>query len=932
MIMRRLATAGLLCLLGTWLFAQAPAGAKKPSAAKGKRPAAKQAIKSRFRIDAVQTQATRNDWEEINFEFNSAIISDGFPTLLWLADFLKSHPEYRVRIVGHTDYVGSSPYNQALGEARAESVAAFLKKYGAAANQVTTASEGKSRPEAANTTKEGRFVNRRVNLTVTDGQGRQMSLEDLIRRVVEQPKAKDCCDDILKRLDKLDDILAELRRLKGEHDNLQAKLNDLQNQISGLPKPVTEPQAREIVKAEGETIATNAATRAAEEAARRNKKFSLLGVNIGPTFGRGRTGDYTISGRGQFFSPFGGSGMHAVQAQGEYMYYTGRQEAQFDIGLVNRWKQMQAGGFASFRYVNFREFQNGGTLGQAAFTLDYLFGRGRVGLFGTKGFKNTAVLNRAQLGPGSFLETYARIMNQAGVSALVGTWGDAYLEGNMAYLQSHGRADRPGGMLRMVQPITDQLAFTTEVGWNESLVNTRQSGRLVVGLQFGNFVRPKDYLSVTHPVPVDIPRIRYELLTRRVGNSPPVADAGPDQIGVQPGTVTLNGSGSYDPDGDPLTFQWTQIAGPAVSISGANTAVATFTAADGQSYSFRLTVKDPGGLTATARTTVTTTRIPEVRIIEFSATPNEIQPGQQVILRWNVEGADTVSIEPGIGNVRPAGTATVNPMQTTEYRLTARGPGGREGRASITVRVLPPLASNPRILRFEATPTNIVAGESSTLAWATEEAVRVSISGIGEVPVNGSRVVSPTQTTTYVLTARGADGREVTAPVVVTVTSGNLPRILQFSGTPTSVDPGGAVQLCWNVENATEITITPGVGGGLKPVDCTTVRPNITTTYTLTARNATGLITAAVLITVGQVKITSFVNEPEFSQQSGAPVTLRWTTENATHVVITGLGAPTGNQPPNGSVVVRPTTNTSYTLTAFGAGGSTNAVLHVFVR
>src|SRR5256886_5241172 len=52
------------------------------------------------------------------------------------------------------------------------------------------------------------------------------------------------------------------------------------------------------------------------------------------------------------------------------------------------------------------------------------------------------------------------------------------------------------------------------------------SGRVVFGLQFGNMLRPKEYGDVKHPVPVDVPRVRYQLLTRRVGNSPPIADAG----------------------------------------------------------------------------------------------------------------------------------------------------------------------------------------------------------------------------------------------------------------------------------------------------------------------------------------------------------------------------------------------------------------------
>lgn len=73
---------------------------------------------------------TKEDWEEINFEFNSSILSDGYPSMLRLADLLSQHQDYKVKVTGNTDYVGSARYNDKLGMARAEAVKAFLVKYG----------------------------------------------------------------------------------------------------------------------------------------------------------------------------------------------------------------------------------------------------------------------------------------------------------------------------------------------------------------------------------------------------------------------------------------------------------------------------------------------------------------------------------------------------------------------------------------------------------------------------------------------------------------------------------------------------------------------------------------------------------------------------------------------------------------------------------
>ena len=110
------------------------------------------------------TNASKDDWEEINFEFNSSILSDGYPSLLRLADILSQHPDYRLKITGNTDIVGSAAYNDKLAMSRADSVKAFLVKYNAPAGAVSTAGNGKRDPEVDNKTKEGRFMNRRVVL------------------------------------------------------------------------------------------------------------------------------------------------------------------------------------------------------------------------------------------------------------------------------------------------------------------------------------------------------------------------------------------------------------------------------------------------------------------------------------------------------------------------------------------------------------------------------------------------------------------------------------------------------------------------------------------------------------------------------------------------------------------------------------------------
>src|SRR5437763_2806631 len=269
----------------------------------------------------LQTKASKDDWEEINFEFNSSILSDGYPTLLRLGELLQQHRDYKIQIQGHTDYVGSVAYNEKLALARANTVRDFLLKYGAAANQIAVSGQGKRTPEDPNTTKEGRFINRRVVLTVTDATGKVIAagggpevVTDLDDRL---KKLEDCCNAILKKLDKLDDILAAIRDLKAENDRLKSDVAALkqgegrtQKEIAELPKPLTSEETQRIAKAEGDrALAAMEAERA------RHPKFSLLGINAGPT----TYGGLTFAGTRRFFAPFVET--HAVQAAGEYMYH-----------------------------------------------------------------------------------------------------------------------------------------------------------------------------------------------------------------------------------------------------------------------------------------------------------------------------------------------------------------------------------------------------------------------------------------------------------------------------------------------------------------------------------------------------------------------------------------------------------------------------------
>jgi outer membrane protein OmpA-like peptidoglycan-associated protein len=77
-------------------------------------------------------------------------------------------------------------------------------------------------------------------------------------------------------------------------------------------------------------------------------------------------------------------------------------------------------------------------------------------------------------------------------------------------------------------------------------------------------------------------------------------------------------------------------------------------------------------------------------IVEFSAAPNIIEPGEPVNLQWKAQGATTAWIDPWIGGVSALpGMRRIFPMQTTTYRLMATGPAGSAS-ASVLVNVAVP--------------------------------------------------------------------------------------------------------------------------------------------------------------------------------------------------------------------------------------------------
>ena len=155
-------------------------------------------------------------------------------------------------------------------------------------------------------------------------------------------------------------------------------------------------------------------------------------------------------------------------------------------------------------------------------------------------------------------------------------------------------------------------------------------------------------------------------------------------------------------------------------------------------------------------------------IVSFSTDFESIFVGSTATLSWEVSGGTAIAIDHNVGSVTPYGSVEVSPAETTTYKLTASNNAGiatAEVTIEVTPIIMPPLLPNgfilppPSITSFSADKEILPEGETATLNWEVKGVAKVTIEpGIGEVSTSGSYSVSPSESTTYTLTAANVSG------------------------------------------------------------------------------------------------------------------------------------------------------------------------------
>jgi PKD repeat protein len=182
-----------------------------------------------------------------------------------------------------------------------------------------------------------------------------------------------------------------------------------------------------------------------------------------------------------------------------------------------------------------------------------------------------------------------------------------------------------------------------------------------------------------------------------VNNQRPIADAGADLSVNVENAVSLNGSASSDPDGDTLSYAWTQIAGLPVTLSNATTATPSFTApSEPTNLAFQLIVTDSEGLSSIADTVQIV--VGEIAISGLTIQTNaptvlgqttnftvSLVTGSNVTYSWDFGDGNSASGATVANTFAVAGTYTVTVIATNSL-------GSAEAQVLVTITNEQPIA------------------------------------------------------------------------------------------------------------------------------------------------------------------------------------------------------------------------------------------------
>ncbi|GEM_PF-5786794 len=339
-------------------------------------------------------------------------------------------------------------------------------------------------------------------------------------------------------------------------------------------------------------------------------------------------------------------------------------------------------------------------------------------------------------------------------------------------------------------------------------------------------------------------------------------------------TCTISANPSTIHSGGNTTLSWSSSYATSATINNGVGTVGTsgsYTLSDLTNDStYTITVTGPNG-SAICRADVSVTQTSQTTPqCSVWISPTTVDNNGQATLRWSSNNATSMYIS-GIGTVSSNTNGSqifYNITSDRTFTCTARDNNGNVDTDTTLVRVRAQQYNAPTCTIF-ASPISVPAGGDSTITWSTTGAHSVSLSGVGSVPINGSRTLYNLGTTSnYTLTVSGYGG-STTCTRTIGVYSPYQPPVVP----PTTIRPscqiypvyvngnnsanGGGAILNWTAQNAASATLTNH--GSVNRVSGTQfVSPNTSKTYTLTVFNDGYRASCSTHLTVAGQAITHY--------------------------------------------------------------------------
>jgi hypothetical protein len=388
-------------------------------------------------------------------------------------------------------------------------------------------------------------------------------------------------------------------------------------------------------------------------------------------------------------------------------------------------------------------------------------------------------------------------------------------------------------------------------------------------------------------------------------------------------------------DGDPVIINWDTDNCTSVDISnvgstlGASGTKTIYPSATG-AYTLTANSADWAKPTRTINITVTSNPTYVCSIKNFAASNTSISKGDSTILNWNTTDCTSVTIS-NLGYNVPVNSVSpgqsIWPTTTTTYTLIAYGATGTAQTKAVTVYVDSSSDDNScEITSFSASDTSIEDGDSTILRWNTTDCDHVKLSGYsGNVSLDGSKTVYPSDDTTYTLTAYDTDGTHQTDTIKIYVDSNNNNNnsncsIESFTTSNTNINQGNPVTLRWYTNNCTNVNVS--TIGTVYSSGSQIIYPTYSTNYVLTASNYNGgSQTRSVYVTVNSAYIQPIV-QPVVQIYNKCAVTTVATSVNQNGAQLNGIiTSPTGA---NTYFEYGPTVNLGYRTNSRFVNGNTN--------